>query len=134
MTFERKVENFVCANCGASHIGNGYTNHCPHCLWSRHVDVSPGDRAETCRGMMRPAALIGSSPNYRIMHVCEGCGAERLNNVQSEDSSDALLDLARHPHAPLGETFDIKTGEGVNPLAEEQSYPDADKGDREYHN
>jgi hypothetical protein len=31
-----------------------YRNHCPACLWSKHVDVQPGDRAATCRGLMRP--------------------------------------------------------------------------------
>ena len=134
MTFTRNTENFVCEHCGAFNVGNGYTNHCPHCLWSRHVDKYPGDRADSCGGMMRPAALSGSSPKYRILHICEICRHERLNKVQAEDSSEALLELARHPHMPQGETIDKATGKGLDPLAKETSYPDSDKGDREYHN
>ncbi|MBR6751902.1 MAG: RNHCP domain-containing protein, partial [Alphaproteobacteria bacterium] len=42
--FVKRVENFTCAHCGAEVFGNGYTNHCPKCLWSRHVDNNPGDR------------------------------------------------------------------------------------------
>ena len=52
--FTKTVEDFNCAHCGAVVHGNGYTNHCPHCLYSRHVDNNPGDRLATCGGMMRP--------------------------------------------------------------------------------
>ena len=45
MSFTRKVEDFTCEHCGREVHGNGYTNHCPHCLHSKHVDVNPGDRA-----------------------------------------------------------------------------------------
>ena len=55
--FQRKKENFVCEHCGQEVIGNGYTNHCPSCLHSKHVDINPGDRAETCGGLMEPVDL-----------------------------------------------------------------------------
>ena len=132
MSFERNVENFVCEHCGAYTVGSGYTNHCPHCLWSRHVDNDPGDRAAHCGGMMRPAALIGSSPKYRILHVCEVCKAERFINVQPQDSTDALVELARHPQMPQGERLNVETGEDTDPLAREQSFPEATKGDIEH--
>ena len=84
---------------------------------------------------MRPVALIGSSPQYRIVYTCEICGDEHINNAQPEDSTDALVALARHPHQPLGERIDMETGEDFDPLAAEESYPEADKGDKEgpYH-
>src|SRR4051812_24042330 len=100
MVFQKRVENFVCQHCGAFVMGDGFTNHCPHCLWSKHVDNDPGDRAASCGGMMRPVALIGSSPNYRILFVCQSCKKEHINNTQPEDSTDALVLLASHPHAP----------------------------------
>ncbi|HTX82092.1 MAG TPA: RNHCP domain-containing protein [Streptosporangiaceae bacterium] len=31
-----------------------YRNHCPVCLWSKHLDVGPGDRLSGCGGRMRP--------------------------------------------------------------------------------
>ena len=50
--FIKVKEDFVCEHCGAEVKGDGYTNHCPKCLWSKHVDVHPGDRAAECGGMM----------------------------------------------------------------------------------
>ena len=45
-------EEFICENCGKHVPKLGYTcrNHCPYCLHSKHVDINPGDRAETCHG------------------------------------------------------------------------------------
>lgn len=95
MTFTRRIENFTCEHCGARVEGTGYTNHCPKCLWSKHVDVEPGDRAATCGGMMEPVSIEGSSPEYVILHRCVKCGYERKNKVQPGDDADALLALAR---------------------------------------
>ena len=81
MSFTRNKEDFICEHCGAHVAGNGYTNHCAKCLWSRHVDVEPGDRAADCGGMMEPVALIGSTPDYRIVHRCTKCGMMRRSIV-----------------------------------------------------
>ena len=48
MTFIRKTEDFICENCGAVVVGNGYTNHCPACLYSKHVEEVEIGRA-SCR-------------------------------------------------------------------------------------
>ncbi len=93
--FQRAIEDFVCEHCGAQVKGTGYTNHCPRCLWSKHVDVNPGDRAERCGGMMEPIALEGSSPEYRIVHRCTRCSLERRVSAAPDDGADALLALAR---------------------------------------
>lgn len=94
MSFTRKIENFTCEHCGAEIIGGGYTNHCPKCLWSKHVDVEPGDRAETCGGAMEPIGIEGSSPAYRLVHCCKKCGAIRRVNVATEDDGSAIASLA----------------------------------------
>ncbi|HEY4516759.1 MAG TPA: RNHCP domain-containing protein [Candidatus Paceibacterota bacterium] len=94
--FKRTIEEFTCGKCGLHVKGNGYTNHCPRCLWSKHVDVHPGDRAAACGGLMKPVALEGSSPDYRIVHRCQKCGLERVNGVQQEDSAEALIGFAKH--------------------------------------
>jgi ribosomal protein L37AE/L43A len=93
--FQKRVEDFVCDHCGARVTGNGYTNHCPQCLWSKHVDVNPGDRAAPCGGMMEPTMLEGSTPEYRIVHRCTTCGLERRIAVASNDDTEALLALAK---------------------------------------
>ena len=92
--FQKNVEDFTCAHCGASVSGSGYTNHCPGCLWSKHVDVNPGDRMEPCGGLMEPVRLEGSSPDYRIIHKCLKCGAEKKVSALSADSMDMLVQLA----------------------------------------
>ena len=91
--FQRRIEDFVCEHCGTHVKGNGYTNHCPRCLWSKHVDVMPGDRAEGCGGMMKPTAVEGTTPHYRIVHTCERCGTVRRVDVAKHDSDESLLAL-----------------------------------------
>ncbi|HUO55961.1 MAG TPA: RNHCP domain-containing protein [Candidatus Paceibacterota bacterium] len=93
--FRRTIEDFVCEHCGAFVKGDGYTNHCPRCLWSKHVDVNPGDRASNCKGMMEPVAVEGASPHYRILHRCTKCGCDKRNDMDVGDSTEALLELAR---------------------------------------
>lgn len=92
--FQKRVENFVCEHCGAEVQGNGYTNHCPKCLWSKHVDVNPGDRAASCGGIMKPVGLEGTSPNYTIVHRCERCGLTRPNAVDIGDDTHSVLGIA----------------------------------------
>lgn len=77
--------------CGHDVKGTGYTNHCPKCLYSRHVDVNPGDRAEECGGLMKPVQLIMKKRNYSIVHQCETCGEERTNKCAPDDDLDVLL-------------------------------------------
>jgi len=94
MIFKRTVEDFICSHCGYSVKGTGYTNHCPKCLWSKHVDKDPGDRAESCGGMMRPIAVEGTTPNYRIVHKCEICGIERRVDTSEHDDPSMIIALA----------------------------------------
>ncbi|MFA5319276.1 MAG: RNHCP domain-containing protein, partial [Candidatus Paceibacterota bacterium] len=72
--FKRKIEDFVCENCGARVPGNGFTNHCPKCLWSKHVDINPGDRAESCGGLMEPIGMALEKGKYVITQKCLACG------------------------------------------------------------
>ena len=92
--FTRTVENFICKNCGATVLGNGYTNHCPKCLWSRHVDENPGDRASKCGGMMRPVAITTEKGEYIITHKCELCGHTRRQHAAPDDDIDTIISLS----------------------------------------
>ena len=94
--FQRTVEDFVCENCGYEVVGTGYTNHCPKCLWSKHVDVHPGDRAAVCGGMMEPVRVEGASPEYAIVQRCVICGHERKNAAAPEDDTDAVIAVAKN--------------------------------------
>ena len=93
--FRRTIEDFVCERCGAEAVGTGYTNHCPACLWSKHVDINPGDRAATCEGLMAPVGLDKKGDQYTLVHRCERCGHVKPNKSAAGDSFSALLALAR---------------------------------------
>ena len=93
--FQRKIEDFVCEHCEEKVSGNGYTNHCPKCLWSKHVDVNPGDRASECDGLMKPVATEEHSGEYKILHKCVVCGYEKKNKMSENDSFDTLLLISK---------------------------------------
>ncbi len=92
--FQRHFEDFICEHCGQSVSGNGYTNHCPKCLWSKHVDVNPGDRAAICQGLMKPIDLEQRADEQAIIQHCIKCGFERKNKVVKEDDVDEVIKLS----------------------------------------
>jgi hypothetical protein len=74
--------------------GDGYTNHCPQCLWSKHVDVFPGDRKEECGGMMEPIRVEVKNREYTIIHKCTKCGVEKPNKAVEDDNFDMLVQIS----------------------------------------
>jgi len=100
--FQRRIEDFVCLNCGFAVVGDGYTNHCPKCLCSQHVDVNPGDRAADCGGVMRPVGIDQRRGEYVIVQRCETCGHTRPNRVHVDDDRDAIAEVARQIADPRG--------------------------------
>ena len=92
--FKKKKEDFTCEKCSFSVVGTGYTNHCPQCLYSKHVDVNPGDRLATCGGLMEPVDVEGTVKRYMLTHKCTICGHKKKNKVEDEDSIDVLVALA----------------------------------------
>ncbi len=95
MTFKRTKEDFVCEHCGASVEGDGYTNHCPKCLWSKHVDVDPGDRKASCGGMMEPVDVENHHGVFRVLHTCLVCGFKRPSPITPKDDFDVALLVAK---------------------------------------
>ena len=91
--FQRTVESFTCEHCGAAVTGDGYTNHCPECLWSKHVDKNPGDRAEGCQGLMEPVEVLIKGTEYTILHRCQRCQATRRIRSAKSDNFDTLLSI-----------------------------------------
>ena len=85
--FTKNDNGFLCAHCGKEVLPLGFTsrNHCPFCLWSLHVDVNPGDRANTCGGQMEP---IRTEPDpkkgFVIVHRCTRCGEIHRNRAAHE--------------------------------------------------
>ncbi len=86
--FKRTKEDFKCEYCGKQVNGDGFTNHCPQCLWSKHVDIDPGDRASECGGLMRPVSFEEDGGEYKIIHRCVECSFEKRNKLQNKDNFD----------------------------------------------
>ncbi|MCX6759410.1 MAG: RNHCP domain-containing protein [Candidatus Nealsonbacteria bacterium] len=93
--FSRCRENFICENCGKKVIGNGYTNHCPSCLYGKHVDINPGDRQNKCFGLMEPIGVEVEQGEYILTHRCLKCGTIKRNRSASNDSFETILDLVK---------------------------------------
>ena len=99
--FQKNDAGFICKSCGKEVLPLGYTsrNHCPFCLCSLHVDVLPGDRANSCGGILRPYhADPDTRRGYIIYHRCEKCGAEVRNKAAHEakiqpDDMDLIIQL-----------------------------------------
>ncbi|TSC85882.1 MAG: hypothetical protein G01um10148_790 [Parcubacteria group bacterium Gr01-1014_8] len=97
--FQKNVEDFTCEHCGALVRGDGYTNHCPKCLWSKHVDMHPGDRSNPCHGMMEPVSIEGGPHEYRVVHRCQKCSAKKRNIIGPEDDMNIVIALAGKQHS-----------------------------------
>lgn len=98
--FTKIDEDFICENCGSKVSKLGYTsrNHCPVCLYSKHVDINPGDRQEECHGLLEPIGLeMSNKKGYVIIFKCKKCGAIRKNKAAEDDNMDLLIKLsAKH--------------------------------------
>ena len=99
----RKTENssFTCEFCDRkvqASTNGSYRNHCPFCLYSKHVDDRPGDRMSMCRGLMEPIGLqFKSGKGFQIVHKCIRCGKRAVNIVATDtiqpDEIDELTKL-----------------------------------------
>lgn len=97
--FTRLDEEFICENCGKKVPKLGYScrNHCIHCLFSKHVDINPGDREEKCHGLLKPIDVeINSKKGYVIVFKCIKCGKIRKNKVAEDDNMDLIYDIIRN--------------------------------------
>ncbi len=95
--FVKNDDEFICKNCGHKVPKLKYTSrdHCNNCLYSLHVDVTPGDRANTCKGLLKPVSIVTTGKKEQIEYVCTVCGAKLKNIIAEDDNKDAILDVAR---------------------------------------
>jgi len=97
--------SFRCGHCGldvSPHApGTAHRNHCPNCLWSRHVDDdTPGDRAADCRSLMEPIGIcVRGDGEWVLVHRCTGCEAVNLNRTAADDNPLLPLRIAVKPLA-----------------------------------
>lgn len=100
--------DFTCLNCHkqvylGKNIGTVNRNHCPFCLYSKHVDLDiPGDRKANCHGLMKPIGLIfkhegkdkwgkGKQGELMLVHQCVGCSKISINRIAGDDDPKIIL-------------------------------------------
>jgi len=111
--------SFVCERCGAQvpALQGGFRDHCPQCLWSKHLDNAPGDRANKCKGSLEPIGLMHNGrKGWMIFYRCTECGAIKKNKAAADDNSQVLIELSAEPLF-ISSPATITVSAYTNPLA-----------------
>ncbi|PIP15278.1 hypothetical protein COS51_00440 [Candidatus Roizmanbacteria bacterium CG03_land_8_20_14_0_80_36_21] len=107
---EQNKEGFKCSHCRrwvstSEFIGTHHRNHCPSCLWSKHVDLDKaGDRKASCDAGMEPLGITlkqagfdkyGRSRRGELMliHHCtnKDCNKISINRIAGDDNPESIL-------------------------------------------
>ena len=91
MSFKMINESFECENCWQNiekHPEWSARNHCPFCLFSKHLDKDfPWDRSSECGWLMMPAWIDHKKNKWwMIEHKCQKCGKTILNKIAPDDN------------------------------------------------
>jgi len=103
-------KGFKCEHCRSfvsvtKFVGTAHRNHCPFCLWSKHIDQKfAGDRKAACLGLMEPVGLTfkeegkdkyGKIIQGELMVVsrCVLCYKFSINRIAADDEPKAILEL-----------------------------------------
>lgn len=94
--FHMLNENFICEHCGREVKKSSYTarDHCPFCLYSKHVDINPGDRLNPCKGLLQPVGVEKYKDTFKIIYTCESCGETHKNIMEKEDNMERIISLS----------------------------------------
>ena len=95
--FNELDENFICENCNTKVQKLIYSSrdHCPNCLYSKHVDINPGDRLNECKGMLKPIGIEKFKNTYKIIYKCEKCKKEHKNIIANDDNFETILNIMK---------------------------------------
>ena len=103
-------QGFICRHCALyvpcdpALSGVQNRNHCPYCLWSRHLDWRvAGDRLAGCRAAMQPIGLTikRSRTKYAgardgelmLIHRCTICAKLAINRIAADDWAAAIMQI-----------------------------------------
>ena len=95
--FNMVDENFTCEKCGKNVDKLNYSarDHCPFCLYSKHVDINPGDRQNTCKGMLKPIDIEKYKDTFKIIYECEKCGIIHKNIMAKDDDMNVIIEISK---------------------------------------
>ena len=108
-------------------------NHCPACLWSRHVDLQKaGDRRSACRSRMQPVGLTLKRTPKRygeenqgelmLIHLCAGCGKLSINRAAADDNAAGIYSLFLRSQTMQEELGSRLNAAGIVPLEAPRSH------------
>lgn len=94
--FNELDEGFICENCGKEVKPLGYTSrdHCPYCLYSKHVDINPGDRLNPCKGLLKPIEIEKFKDTYKIVYKCSKCNELHKNIIAKDDDMNEIIKIS----------------------------------------
>ncbi len=96
--FKMIDEDFICENCNKIVSKLNYTarDHCPFCLYSKHIDNFPGDRLNDCHGLLEPVKIEKFKNTYKIIYKCLKCKKIHKNIMANDDNMDLIIELSRN--------------------------------------
>ncbi|MBR1377085.1 MAG: RNHCP domain-containing protein [Bacilli bacterium] len=96
--FFKNDNEFICEYCEKLVSKLNYTtrDHCPYCLYSKHVDINPGDRANECRGPLKPIGIEKYKNTYKILYKCEKCGQNHKNIMANDDDMNIIIEISKN--------------------------------------
>ena len=91
-------EEFICENCNKKIERLNYTarDHCNYCLYSKHVDIMPGDRKNECMGLLKPIGIEKFKNTYKIIYKCLKCNQFHKNIMAIDDNFEKIIELSKN--------------------------------------
>ena len=128
--------DFKCQHCGCYVstarflAGVGNRNHCPYCLWSRHLDFfEAGDRLAACKAPMRPVGLTmknsrnkyarTASGELMLVHLCTDCDRISINRIAADDHPESIKEVFKASLEASDRLWQQIMSEGINLLGDE---------------
>lgn len=95
--FNELDEGFICENCNSfvDRLIYSSRDHCPYCLYSKHVDINPGDRANECKGLLKPVGIEKYKDTFKILYICEKCRKHHKNIMAKDDDMDKVIEISK---------------------------------------
>jgi len=107
MKSKRKF-GFTCEHCNSwvskdQFIGTHFRNHCPFCLYSKHLDIKKsGDRHSSCHDLMKPIGLTFKHEGIdkyghprqgelMLIHQCLECNDFSINRLAADDQAEMVM-------------------------------------------
>jgi hypothetical protein len=133
--YDTQISDFKCKHChnyvttNPEFSGVGNRNHCPYCLWSRHMDLfEAGDRLAACKAEMQPVGLslkqarkkYGSSlGELMLIHRCVDCGQVSINRTAADDDAENIMSIFSSSLKMLSNEKSTLVNTGIQVLSRE---------------